>query len=74
MRSTEDENGDGQSTTTQNDVDSEVSFVDDADGEIDSTVIEEEEDWIEYRKKNTDDAMENMECAKIRCWNRIHKT
>ena len=45
MCSTEDENGDGQSTTTQNDVDSEVSFEDDADDEIDTTVIEEE-DWI----------------------------
>ena len=33
------------------DVDSEVSFADDADEEIDTTVIEEEEDWIEYIKK-----------------------
>ena len=41
MCSTVDENGDGQSTTTQNDVDSEVSFEDDADDEIDTTVIEE---------------------------------
>ena len=30
MCSTDDESGDGQSTTTQNDVDSEVSFEDDA--------------------------------------------
>ena len=37
MCSTDDESGDGQSTTTQNDVDSEVSFEDDADEEIDST-------------------------------------
>ena len=40
MCSTDDESGDGQSTTTQNDVDSEVSFEDDADEEIDTTVIE----------------------------------
>ena len=43
MCSTDDESGDGQSTTTQNDVDSEVSFEDDADEEIDTTVIEEED-------------------------------
>ena len=61
----------GQSTSTQNDVDSEVSFEDDADEEIDTTVIEE--DWIEFIKRSTEDAMEKMERAKIRCWNRTHK-
>ena len=39
---------------------------------IDTTVIEEE-DWIEYIKRSTEDAMEKMERAKIRCWNRTHK-
>ena len=34
MCSTDDESGDGQSTTTHNDVDGEVSFEDDADDEI----------------------------------------
>ena len=53
--STDDESGDGLSTTTHNDVDSEVSFEDDADEEIDTTSIEEE-DWIE----DTEEAMENM--------------
>ena len=72
MCSTDDESGDGQSTRTQNGVDSEVSFEDDADEEIDTTVIEEE-DWIEYIKSCTEDAMEKMERAKIRCWNRQHK-
>ena len=72
MCSTDDESGDGQSTTTQNDVDGEVSFEDDADEETDTTVIEEE-DWIEYIKRSTEDAMEKMERAKIRCWNRTHK-
>ena len=72
MCSTDDESGDGQSTTTHNDVDSEASFEDDADDEIDTTLIEEE-DWIEYIKRSTEDAMEMMECAKIRCWNRTHK-
>ena len=72
MCSTGDESGDGQSTSTQKDVDSEVSFEDDADEEIDTTVIEEE-DWIEYIKRSTEDAMEKMERAKIRCWNRTQK-
>ena len=72
MCSTDDESGDGQSTRTQNDVDSEVSFKDDADEEIDTTVTVEE-DWIEYIKRSTEDAMEKMERAKIRCWNRTHK-
>ena len=52
MRSTDDDSGDGLSTTTHNDVDSEVSFEDDADEEIDTTSVEEEEDWIEYKKKH----------------------
>ena len=63
MRSTDDESGDCQSTTTHNDVDSEVSFEDDAHDEKTGLNI----------KKNTEDAMEKMECAKIRCWNRTHK-
>ena len=63
---------DGQSTKSKDDVDSEVSFEDDADEEIDTTVIEEE-DWIEYIKRSTEDAMEKMAHAKIRCWNRTHK-
>ena len=70
MCSTDDESGDGQSTMTQNDVDSEVLFEDDADEEIDTTVIE---DWIEYIKRSTEDAMEKMAHAKIRCWNRTQK-
>ena len=45
-----------KSTRTQNDVGSEVSFEDDAAEEIDTTVIEEE-DWIEYIKRSTEDAM-----------------
>ena len=53
MCSTDDESGDGQSTTTHNDVDSEVSFEDDADDEIDTTLVEEE-DWIEYIKRSTE--------------------
>ena len=53
MCSIDDESGDDQSTMTQNDVDSEVSFEDDADDEIDTTVIEEE-DLIEHIKRSTE--------------------
>ena len=45
-----DESGDGQSSITHNDQDSDVSFENDTDEEIYTTVIEEE-DWIEYTKK-----------------------
>ena len=72
MCSTVDESGGGLSTTTHNDVDSDVSFEDDADEEIDTTSIEEE-DWIEYIMRNTEEAIEKMESAKIRCWNKTHK-
>ena len=64
MCSTDDESADGQSTRTQNDVDSEVSFEDDADEEIDTIAIEEE-DWIEYIKRSTVDALDKMERAKL---------
>ena len=53
LRSTDDESGDGLSTTTHNDVDSEVLSEEDADEEIDTTSIEEE-DWIEYTTRSTD--------------------
>ena len=51
MCSTDDESGDGQSTKTQDDVDSEVTFEDDPDEEMDTTAIEEE-DWIDYIKRS----------------------
>ena len=72
MFSADDESGDGQSTKTQDDVDCEVTFEDDADEEMDTTAIEEE-DWIDYIKRSIVDAMDKMERAKIRCWNRTHK-
>ena len=72
MCSTDDESGDGLSTTTHNDVDSDVSFEDDADEEMGTTSIEEE-DWIEYTNRSSEEAMEEMESAKIPCWNKTHK-
>ena len=44
-------------------MDSAVSFEDGADEEIDTTLIEEE-DWIEYIKRSTDEAIEKMEKRK----------
>ena len=72
MCSNDDESGGDQSTSTQNDVDSEVSFEDDADEEMDTTTIEEEE-WIDYIKRSTVNALYKMEHAQIRCWNRTHQ-
>ena len=53
-------------------MDSEVTFEEDPDEEIDKIKIEEE-DWIEYMKRSIVDAVDKMERAKIRCWNRTHK-
>ena len=64
---TDDESGDGQSSVSHNDQDSDVSFESDNDEEIDAAEIEEEE-WIEYIKRSTIEAKEKMENEKIRCW------
>ena len=50
LGSTGDESEDGQGSKTHNGQDSDVSFENDTDEDIDTTVIEEE-DWIEYIKK-----------------------
>ena len=50
--------------------DSDTSF--ESDDEIDTTEIEEE-DWIEHIKRSTDEAIDEMEDAKIRCWIKTHK-
>ena len=70
--STDDESGDGQSTKSEDDVDSGVTFDEDSEKEKDTIEIEEE-DWIDYIKRSTADALDKMEHAKIRCWNRTHK-
>ena len=64
---TYDESEDGKSDTSHNDQDSDVSFEIDNDEEIDAAEIEEE-DWVEYIKRSTNEAMEKMENEKIRCW------
>ena len=69
--STDDDSDDGQSTNSEDDVDREVTFDEDSDNEMDLIDIEEE-DWIKYIK-STADALDKMERAKTRCWNKTHK-
>ena len=64
MSSTGDASEDGQSSNTHKDQDSDVSFENDTEEEIDTTEIEEE-DWIEYMKRSTNDAIQKMGNAKI---------
>ena len=47
LDSTEHENEDGRSSNTCNGQDSDISFKNNTDDEIDTTAIEEEEEWIE---------------------------
>ena len=49
------------------DQDSDVSFMKDSNGEIDTVEIEEEE-WIEHLKRSTAIAIERIKAAKIPCW------
>ena len=72
LGSTEDENEDGQSSNTCYDQDSDTSFKNDTDQELDTTAIEKEE-WIEYMIRSTDEATEKMKNANFRCWIKTHK-
>ena len=49
--STDEESGDSQSTKSEDDVDSEVTYDEDSDKEMDTIEIEEG-DWIEYIKRS----------------------
>ena len=49
-----------------------MSFESDNDEEIDAAEIEEE-DWVDYINRSTNDAMEKIEYEKIRCWNKTQK-
>ena len=71
--SSEDETEGGHSSNTNCDQDSDISFMSDADEETDTAEIEEEEDWIEYMKRSTEEATERMKTAKIQCWIKTHR-
>ena len=72
LGSSEDETEDGHSSNTNCDQDSDISFMNDNDEEIDTAVIEEE-DRIEYMKRSTDVAIEQMKTPKIQCWIKTHR-
>ena len=72
MSSTGDESEDGQNSISHKDQDSDASFKIDTDEEIDTTEIEEE-DWVDYTNRSTNEAIEKMGKEKIRCWNKTHK-
>ena len=57
---TGDESEDGQSSISHNDQDSDVSFESDNDEEIDTTEIEEE-DWVDYIKRSTNEAIDRKD-------------
>ena len=67
----ENETNDGNSSNADRHQDSDISFMNDTDEEIDTAEVEEEE-WIEYILRSTDEAMERMETAKIQCWMKAH--
>ena len=62
----------GHSSNTNCDQDSDISFMNETDEEKDTAVIEEE-DWIEYMKRSTDEAIEQMQNTKIQCWIKTHR-
>ena len=70
--STDDKSGEDQSTKSEDDMDSGVTFDEDSEKDIDTAEIEEE-DWFDYIRRSTADAIDTMDHAKIRCWNKTHK-
>ena len=66
------ETEEGNSSNSDCDQDSEISFMTDTDEVIDTAEIEEE-DWIEYMKRSTRFAEEKMRTANIPCWIIAHK-
>ena len=49
-----------------------MSVEGDNDEETDAAEIEEE-DWVDYIKKSTNEAMDKIENEKIRCWSKTQK-
>ena len=70
--SSDDETDDGNIENTDCDQDSGISFMNDTDEEIETAEIDEE-DWIDYMKRSTGEAMQRMKTAKIKCWIKTHR-
>ena len=68
QRCSEEKTDDGNDSNSDCDQDSDASFINDADEEIDTAAIEEEE-WIVYMKRS-----DQMSTAKIPCWIETHKS
>ena len=68
----EEETDEGNDSNSDCDQDSDASFINDTDEEIDTVEIEEE-DWIEYMKRSTAAAVDQMRTAKSPCWIETHK-
>ena len=66
-RSSDEETAEGSTSNTDHDQDSDISFMNDTDEEIDTGEIEQK-DWIDYTKRSTATAVEKMKAAKIPCW------
>ena len=58
-----------ETAQTQIAIKTDISFMKDTDEEIDT----EEEEWIEYVKRSTDEAIERMKTAKIQSWIKAHR-
>ena len=68
---TDKETEEGSEENSIKDQDSDVSFQEEADEEIDAT--ENEEDWIEYIKRSTKEAEEHVEKQKNPYWIETHR-
>ena len=68
---TDKETEEGSDQNSNNDQDSDVSFQEDTEEEIDAT--EKEEDLIEYIKRSTKEAEEHVDKHKIPCWIEVHR-
>ena len=53
-------------------MDSGATFEEDSEKDIDTAEIEEE-DWFDYIRRSTAEAVDKMDQTKIRCWNKTHK-
>ena len=58
----------GKSSNTDFDQDSDFSFSEDTDEEEIVRMDIEDEEWIDYIKRSTKEAAEQMKAAKIPCW------
>ena len=68
---TDEETGEGSEQCSNCDQDSDVSFHEDADEEIDR--CEKEEEWIEFIKRSMKEAEDHMKKMKIPCWFETHR-